>query len=205
MAISAEAVRAGLKIRFGGKTKNFTIPRLDPEADADSLLLLAEAVSLLQGTAPLELISTCEYRLIKDDNDRKDEIEQEETEQEDTAGSGNGSAGAPIRASISVGEGISVIGRDDIATAEGSSFNLFSDAGFTTEITGTGTIELINSVTTIYIKVTSQDGTFIHYAVKVTRAGSGNGGLLNVAGQNITAYGTAGAPGITRVFIRDTG
>ena len=204
MAISAEAVRASVKICFGGgNIKNFTISRLNPDASEDSLILLAEAVSMLQGTAPLELTCTCEYSLINNDKGQEGETVRDD----DTAGGESGSAGAPKIASIIVADKVSAIGRDDIATAEGASFSLFSDAGFTTEITGTGTIELINAVTMIYIRVTAPDG-IVYYAVEVTRAGSGSGGLLNVAGQYITAggeTGAAGASGIAHVFIHDTG
>ena len=194
MAISAEAVRASLKICFDGNTKNFTISRLNPEASSDSLLVLAEAVSLLQGTAPLELICTCEYSLISNDKSQ----EGETVPDDDTAGGEGGSAGAPKTVRIAVAENVSVIGR---ATAEGVNFSLFSDAGFKTEITGTGKIELLNPISTIYIKTTDKDG----YAVEVTRAGSGSGGLLNVAGQYIASGRETGAAGIAHVFIHDTG
>ena len=204
MAISAEAVRASVKICFGGgNIKNFTISRLNPDASEDSLILLAEAVSMLQGTAPLELICTCEYSLINNDKGQEGETVQDD----DTAGSEGGSAGVPRTVRITVGDSISEIGRDDIATAEGASFQLFSDAGFTAEITGTGTIELSNPTTTIYIKITTPDG-IVHYAVEVARAGSGSDSLLNVAGQYISAggeTGAAGAPGIAHVFFHDTG
>ena len=65
MAISTESVRANLKISCGEDTKDYTLSRLDTGADANSLLLLAEAVSMFQGVEPLDLIRTCEYRLIK--------------------------------------------------------------------------------------------------------------------------------------------
>ena len=203
MAISAKAIRAGLKIRFGGNMKKFTISGLNPAADEDSLLLLVEAISLLQGTAPLEVISTCEYRL-----DNNDINEEDDTEQDNTVGGEGGSAGVPIKVSTSVADTVSFIGRDDITAAEGASFRLYSDASFTTEITGTATIELIsNAATTIYIIVTDRNGVIERFAVEVTRS-SGNGSLLNVAGQYITAggeAGTAGASGIEHVFFHDTG
>ena len=61
--ISTEAIRANLKIRYGEDLKDFTVSRLDTEADAYSMILLAEAVSLFQGAAPADLLSTSEYRL----------------------------------------------------------------------------------------------------------------------------------------------
>ena len=61
--MSISAVRANLKICYGENKKNYTVLRLNPEADADSLFLLAEGVDILQGGTATELVSTCEYRL----------------------------------------------------------------------------------------------------------------------------------------------
>ena len=63
MEVTTEAVRANLRISFGKDLWDYTVSRLSTEADAESLLLLAEAVSLLQGAEPLDLVSTKEYRL----------------------------------------------------------------------------------------------------------------------------------------------
>ena len=65
MTITTESIRANLKITYGEDTRDYTISRLDAGADANSLLLLAEAVSMFQGAAPLDLIRTCEFRLIR--------------------------------------------------------------------------------------------------------------------------------------------
>ena len=62
--ISTEAVRANLKICYGEDVKDFTVSSLDTEAGAGSMILLAEAVSLLQGVEPLDLLGTGEYRLV---------------------------------------------------------------------------------------------------------------------------------------------
>ena len=70
IAISAEAVRANLKICCGKNIKNNTISRLNPAAKTESLLLLAEAVSMFQGGAAVELIKTTEFRLVNDAPDQ---------------------------------------------------------------------------------------------------------------------------------------
>jgi len=64
MAILSESVRANLKISYGEDAWDYTVSRLDTEAAADSLLLLAEAISVFQGVEPMDLISTNEYRLV---------------------------------------------------------------------------------------------------------------------------------------------
>ena len=64
--ISTEAVRANLKICYDEDVKDFTVSRLDTEAGADSMILLAEAVSLLQGADPMDLVGTSEYRLVSE-------------------------------------------------------------------------------------------------------------------------------------------
>ena len=62
--ILTEAVRANLKICYGEDFKDFTVSRLDTEADPYSMILLAEAVSLFQGAEPLDLLGTSEYQLV---------------------------------------------------------------------------------------------------------------------------------------------
>ena len=64
LSILTEGVNGNIKLSFGEETANYTVSRLNPDADADSLLLLAEAVSILQGITPLDLVSKSEYRLI---------------------------------------------------------------------------------------------------------------------------------------------
>ncbi|MDR1558817.1 MAG: hypothetical protein LBS84_03785 [Clostridiales bacterium] len=66
MAILSEPVRSSLKISFGGDDGSYTVSRLNAEASADSLLLLAEAVNLLQGIDPQDLIRAKEYRLVSE-------------------------------------------------------------------------------------------------------------------------------------------
>ena len=63
MDILTESVRANLKICYGEDMKDFTVSRLDTEADADSLMLLGQAVSLFQGAEPLDLLGTKEFKL----------------------------------------------------------------------------------------------------------------------------------------------
>ena len=63
MEVLSEAVRANLMISYGKDAWNYTVSRLGTDVGAGSLLLLAEAVSLLQGAEPLDLVSTNEYRL----------------------------------------------------------------------------------------------------------------------------------------------
>ena len=66
MAVLSESVRSSLRISYGegDVAWNFTLSRLNTEAGADSLLLLAEAVSVFQGAEPVDLISTDEYQLV---------------------------------------------------------------------------------------------------------------------------------------------
>ena len=65
MAVVSESVRSSLRISYdGGDTWNYTVSRLNTEAEAKNLLLLAEAISTLQGTAPAALVSTNEYQLV---------------------------------------------------------------------------------------------------------------------------------------------
>ncbi|MDR2648292.1 MAG: hypothetical protein LBB94_01025 [Clostridiales bacterium] len=66
MAILSEPARSSLRISFGDDAAGYTVSRLNTEASADSLLLLAEAVNMLQGAAPRDLIRTKEYRLVSD-------------------------------------------------------------------------------------------------------------------------------------------
>ena len=67
MAVINESVRSSLRISYGEDEDawNYTVSRLDTEADADSLVLLVEAISVFQGAEPVDLVSTNEYQLIK--------------------------------------------------------------------------------------------------------------------------------------------
>ncbi|MGI6596549.1 MAG: cadherin-like beta sandwich domain-containing protein [bacterium] len=63
------------------------------------------------------------------------------------------------------------LGRDDIAVAADATFNLYSDAVFTTEVEDPATLALAVGDTVAYIKVTAEDGTTVkYYAVTIIRA-----------------------------------
>ena len=64
MTILTEGMNGNLRLSYGEETSNYTVSRLNPDAEAGSLLLLAEAVSILQGKEPLDLVSRSEFRLI---------------------------------------------------------------------------------------------------------------------------------------------
>ena len=66
MAVLSESVRSSLRVGYGADDDawNYTVSRLNPEADADSLVLLAEAMGVFQGVEPAELVSTDEYQLV---------------------------------------------------------------------------------------------------------------------------------------------
>ena len=65
MAVLSESVRSNLRISYGEDEDawNSTMSRLNTEADADSLVLLVEAISVFQGVEPAELACTNEYIL----------------------------------------------------------------------------------------------------------------------------------------------
>lgn len=72
---------------------------------------------------------------------------------------------------LSVANAKSSLSRADIEVAANATFNLYSNAAFTTEITGASTLPLAVGNTVAYIKVTAQDTTTIkYYAVTITRA-----------------------------------
>ena len=66
MAVLCESVRSSLRISYGEDEDawNYTMSRLDTDADADSLVLLVEAIGVFQGKEPADLVSTNEYQLI---------------------------------------------------------------------------------------------------------------------------------------------
>ncbi|SHN57818.1 DUF4073 domain-containing protein [Desulfitobacterium chlororespirans] len=114
-----------------------------------------------------------------------------------TAGSETGTSGEPKTATITVANEKSSIGLADIGTAANATAKLYSNAGFTEEITGSSTIALIEGgATTAYIKVTAQDETTIkYYAVTISReAALNNDATLKasptVKGQTVTDLGT---------------
>ncbi|MZP44503.1 DUF4347 domain-containing protein, partial [Heliobacterium gestii] len=113
-----------------------------------------------------------------------------------SAGGGDGSsAGSAITWDVNVGEAKGSLSLSDIAAAPGATVNLYSNAAFTTEVTGSDTIALTGGgATTAYIRVTSQDtSTVSYYAVTIHRPASSNAGLTSVAGQTGTPGGGTGA------------
>ena len=64
MTILTEGRTGNIRLSFGEEITNYTVSRLNPDAEASDLLLLAEAVSTLQGETPIDLISRSEFRLI---------------------------------------------------------------------------------------------------------------------------------------------
>jgi len=57
--VASEAVRSSLRIGYDAEDLgNYSVSRLNPDASADSLVLLAVAVSEFQGADPSDLIST---------------------------------------------------------------------------------------------------------------------------------------------------
>ena len=113
-----------------------------------------------------------------------------------TAGSEAGTSGEPKTATITAANEKSSIGLADIGTAANATAKLYSNAGFTQEITGSSTIALIEGgATTAYIKVTAQDETTIkYYAVTISReAALSNNATLKasptVKGQTVTDLG----------------
>jgi len=66
MAITAEGKSGNLRLKYpgvGDDTWTYAVSRLNPEADAASLLLLAEAVADLQEEMPIDLINRVEFVL----------------------------------------------------------------------------------------------------------------------------------------------
>ena len=67
MAVATIPVRGNIRLGYDGPddTKwSYTISRLNPDADADSLALLAEAANDLQGVVLLDIRNSAEYQLI---------------------------------------------------------------------------------------------------------------------------------------------
>ena len=86
-----------------------------------------------------------------------------------------GTQSAPIAGSVSVANSKAALVLTDIIHT-GLSFNLYSDSGFSAELTSGGTIALTaGGETTVYIKVTAGDASVAYYAITVNRAASGGG------------------------------
>ena len=94
-----------------------------------------------------------------------------------TAGNQAGTKEAPKTASVNVAHAKSSIGLADIGAAANATAQLYTDAEFSQEITGSSTLALTSGgATTAYIKVTAQDGTTVqYYAVTINREASSRG------------------------------
>jgi len=95
------------------------------------------------------------------------------------AGQTDGSPGAQTGAdadnaitwAVNVASEKGTLARADIAVAADATFNLYSDAVFTTEVEDPATLALAVGDTLAYIKVTAEDGTTVkYYVVTITRA-----------------------------------
>lgn len=108
-------------------------------------------------------------------------------------GGSGGTQGDTVTWSVYVANGTSDLGRAAIVAAADASFKLYTDSGFTQEVTGGATISLTEGgATTVYVAVTAANATTVkHYAVTVHRAAppSADAGLTSLAGK------TDGAPG----------
>jgi LPXTG-motif cell wall-anchored protein len=83
-------------------------------------------------------------------------------------GGGDGTIGDPLSAEIYVPIGKDRIGRADIMVSPKASFGLYAESDFTQEVTGTGSIPIVEgSDTTVYVKVTAEDETKRYYSVDV--------------------------------------
>ncbi|WP_459076919.1 cadherin-like beta sandwich domain-containing protein [Cohnella rhizosphaerae] len=121
-----------------------------------------------------------------------------QTDSSPTGGDGV-SAGTAVTWSVNVPNGKTDVGLSDIVTVTGATYKLYSDSSFATEVTGSANIALTaGSATTVYVKVTAQDGvTAKYYAVAIHRdaALSDDAGLTSIAGQ--TDGSPAGGDGAT--------
>ncbi|WP_170292180.1 hypothetical protein, partial [Heliobacterium mobile] len=94
-----------------------------------------------------------------------------------TASSTGGGVGtskeSAIAWTINVDNSKNTLSRTDIVVSTGSSFKLYSDMSFNTEVSGSSSIALIEGgATSVYIKVTAPDGVSNeYYAVTINRAG----------------------------------
>ena len=66
MAIIAVPSKGSIKIDYGTDDFEYTVTKLDAEADAGSLIDLALAVSELHSLEPLDLIYNCEFHLVSE-------------------------------------------------------------------------------------------------------------------------------------------
>lgn len=90
-----------------------------------------------------------------------------------TPGGGNGSAAdQAITWTVNVPYSTAALGLTNVTTVTGATYQLYTDSGFTSEITGGATVALTaGGATTVYVKVMAQDGVTVkYYVVIVNRA-----------------------------------
>jgi len=111
----------------------------------------------------------------------------------DSTTTGTGvSIGTAIVWDITVPNSKATLSRADIAVATNATFNLYSDASFSTEITGVTSLGLSVGNTLAYIKVTAQDATTIkYYAVTINREIAVQATPTFSPGAGAVAFGTA--------------
>ena len=126
----------------------------------------------------------------------------------DSDTTGSGMIADPVLWEIEVPNNVSELSLSRLKAAADASVNLFSDNVFSSEITGAGTLALLEDDTiTAYIKVTAQDTTTtMYYAVAITRAGppSSDASLVSVFSQadtDITGLGTRDDPILWQISV----
>ena len=94
------------------------------------------------------------------------------TKTDATTTGGGATATDPVVWGIDVTNAVATVALANITAGTDATFKLYSDATFTTEITGASTIALTaGAATSVYIKVTSAAATeVIYYKVAITRA-----------------------------------
>lgn len=115
--------------------------------------------------------------------------------QTDSTTTGAGTSNDPILWSATVENAKSALSLSDIVVPSAAVKNLYSDAGFTNEITDENTLPLSVGETTAYVKVTAEDtATIRYYAVTITRAAvpsiAQNSGLTVLEGGTGTVTNT---------------
>lgn len=109
-------------------------------------------------------------------------------------GGGNGTAaGEAITWTVNVPNGKSAISRTDVVPAAGAAFKLYTDNGFTEEVTASGMIRLTaGGKTVVYVAVTAEDTVTVkYYAVSVIRDSnsySNQGPLSSPGSEGIEVY-----------------
>lgn len=108
-------------------------------------------------------------------------------------GGSGGNAGNAVAWSVNVPNSKSVLGLDDVVSATAAKAKLYRDSGFSSEVTGSGTISLNEGgATAAYVKITAEDAiTVKYYAITINRASaiSNNAGLTSVASKTDSVPG----------------